>query len=209
MVGLILDLRDNPGGLLDSAIEISDALIHNDQKGAEELIVYTKGRQPESKFSAIAKPGDLLKGKPIVVLINQGSASGSEIVAGALKDNQRAILIGTKSFGKGSVQTIIPLGPKRGIKLTTALYYTPSGLSIQAKGLHPDIVVEDRKWPQSKSKNSQAMLFESDLPGHINREKKEPKEASNDNKDKNQLQNDYQLSEALKILKALNLAARN
>jgi len=129
--GLIIDLRNNPGGLLDAAIQVSDAFIHNDKRGDDELIVYTKGRLPGSEFRASANPGDILNGKPIVVLINEGSASGSEIVAGALQDNNRAILLGTKSFGKGSVQTVLPLDDSRAVKLTTALYYTPSGRSIQ------------------------------------------------------------------------------
>jgi len=202
--GLILDLRNNPGGLLDSAIEVSDTLIHNDQKGEEELIVYTKGRQKYSEITAVATPGDILKGKPMVVLINEGSASGSEIVAGALKDNKRAILIGTKSFGKGSVQTIIPLGDKHGLKLTTALYYTPSGRSIQAKGLEPDILVENMKFTVKKVTNNKELeLTEADLLGHIGR-LEDTKNITTDKKSKSKiLENDYQLKEALNILKAM------
>ncbi len=134
--GLVLDMRNNPGGLLDQAISVSDAFL---DKGE---IVSTRGRRNDEAQRFHAKPGDLLSGVPIVVLINGGSASASEIVAGALQDHRRAILIGTKSFGKGSVQTIIPMGNQGAMRLTTARYYTPSGRSIQAQGIEPDIVVE-------------------------------------------------------------------
>ena len=134
--GYIIDLRNNPGGLLDQAIAVSDDFL---EKGA---IVLTKGRNIEETQRANARPGDIADGKQIVVLINGGSASASEIVAGALQDHKRATVIGTRSFGKGSVQTIIPLGANGAIRLTTARYYTPSGRSIQAKGIEPDIVVE-------------------------------------------------------------------
>lgn len=209
--GLILDVRNNPGGLLDSAIEISDAFIHNDQKGEEELIVYTKGRLPGSEFRAVAAPGDIIDGAPIVVLINEGSASGSEIVAGALKDNKRAILVGTKSFGKGSVQTILPLDEKRGIKLTTALYYTPSGRSIQAQGLEPDIVIEEIKMPKQEKKDEYSFLklHESSLSGHLkNKNDEVSKEFKLTDNAKKLLENDYQLVEALNILKAMRLAVK-
>jgi carboxyl-terminal processing protease len=134
--GFILDLRNNPGGLLDQAIGVSDAFL---EKGE---IVSTRGRNADETQRYNAKPGDLTKGKPLIVLINGGSASASEIVAGALQDHKRATLIGTRSFGKGSVQTIIPLGSGNGaLRLTTARYFTPSGRSIQAKGIEPDIQV--------------------------------------------------------------------
>jgi carboxyl-terminal processing protease len=136
LIGIVLDLRNNPGGLLDQAIEVADDFI---DKGE---IVSTRGRNPEDVQRYNASPGDLVDGLPIVVLINGGSASASEIVAGALKDHGRAIILGTKSFGKGSVQTIIPLGANGAIRLTTARYYTPSGTSIQATGIEPDIVVQ-------------------------------------------------------------------
>ena len=166
--GLIIDLRNNPGGLLDSAIKISDAFIHNDKKGEEEIIVYTKGRLEGSQMTAVANPGDILKNKPIIVLINEGSASGSEILAGALKDNKRAIIVGKKSFGKGSVQTILPLSKNTGVKLTTALYYTPSGRSIQAKGIEPDIIIENVKIPQKEvDRLGLERLSEADLKGHL------------------------------------------
>ena len=208
MSGLILDLRNNPGGLLDSAIEISDALIHNDQKNEEELIVYTKGRSPGSDFTAIATPGDILKNEPIVVLINNGSASGSEIVAGALRDNDRALLIGTKSFGKGSVQTVIPLGNKRGIKLTTSLYYTPDGHSIQAKGLKPDIVLEDIKLPKKEEKEENLTLSEANLNGHIKNQQQKINAKTKSLKS-TLLDGDYHLNEALNMLKAMKVASNN
>jgi carboxyl-terminal processing protease len=137
--GVVLDLRNNPGGLLDQAIAVSDAFI---DKGE---IVSTRGRRPEDAQRYNAKPGDVLNGLPMVVLINGGSASASEIVAGALQDHHRAIVLGTRSFGKGSVQTIIPLGGQGALRLTTARYYTPSGRSIQAQGIEPDIAVEQAR----------------------------------------------------------------
>jgi carboxyl-terminal processing protease len=135
----VLDLRNNPGGLLDQAISVSDSFL---DKGE---IVSTRGRKPEDGQRYNAKPGDLAKGKPMVVLINGGSASASEIVAGALQDHHRAIVLGTQSFGKGSVQTIIPLPGHGAMRLTTARYYTPSGRSIQALGISPDIEVQPAK----------------------------------------------------------------
>ena len=157
--GYILDLRNNPGGLLDQAIAVSDAFL---DKGE---IVSTRGRRSEDAQRYNAKPGDLLSGLPMVVLVNGGSASASEIVAGALQDHRRAILMGTRSFGKGSVQTIIPLGEGRGaLRLTTARYYTPSGHSIQALGITPDINVA-----QGDEDNLSRLLrpTESDLKGHL------------------------------------------
>ncbi len=212
--GLILDLRNNPGGLLDSAIETSDAFINNDTKGKDELIVYTEGRLPNSKFTAKASPGDILNNAPIVVLINGGSASGSEIVAGALKDNRRAILMGTKSFGKGSVQTVLPLDGKTGIKLTTALYYTPAGVSIQAKGITPDIVIENIKIPAPKNQGEKVNigLSEADLSGHLanGNQKKVKAEKTQQAKlegmtSKGLIHKDYQLHEALTVLRGMTL----
>ena len=133
--GYVLDLRNNPGGLLDQAIAVSDAFLDRGE------IVSTRGRNADETQRFNAQAGDLTKGKPVVVLVNGGSASASEIVAGALQDHKRATVIGTRSFGKGSVQTIIPLGGNGAIRLTTARYYTPSGRSIQAKGIEPDIEV--------------------------------------------------------------------
>ena len=211
--GLVLDLRNNPGGLLDSAIQISDEFLDLDKKGKPEMIVYTQGRLPGSKFVAMAtdKPGDILNNAPMVVLINNGSASASEIVAGALKDNKRAIILGTRSFGKGSVQTVLPLDSKRAIKLTTALYFTPSGISIQAKGITPDIVVEEITMPKTTDNNdSYAGIAETDLSGHLANPNEAPKaavtQAKNDNQ--NLLHEDYQLYAALNILEGLAVAQR-
>ncbi|MBL7479651.1 S41 family peptidase [Legionella bononiensis] len=208
--GLVLDLRNNPGGLLDSAIQVSDAFLGNDKSGKQELIVYTEGRLPGSKFTALANPGDVLDNAPIVVLINNGSASASEIVAGALKDNKRAIILGTKSFGKGSVQTVLPLDGKTGIKLTTALYYTPSGTSIQAKGIIPDIVVEEMDVPKNSVKKSDATGFsEADLSGHlINKNNPEDTNAKNEAKAEDLIHEDYQLYAALTVLEGMALANR-
>ena len=147
--GYVIDLRGNPGGLLDQAIAVSDDFL---DKGA---IVLTKGRGLEETQRANARPGDITEGKPVIVLINGGSASASEIVAGALQDHKRATVIGTRSFGKGSVQTIIPLGANGAIRLTTARYYTPSGRSIQAKGIDPDVIVEQELPPELQSQADQ------------------------------------------------------
>ncbi|QDP71089.1 S41 family peptidase [Legionella israelensis] len=209
--GLILDLRNNPGGLLDSAIQVSDAFINNDKKGKEEKIVYTEGRLPGSKFTALANPGDIMHNAPIVVLINNGSASASEIVAGALKDNKRAIILGTKSFGKGSVQTVLPLDEKRAIKLTTALYYTPSGHSIQAKGITPDIVVEEVSIPDKKNNTNFKGFTEASLKNHLNNGEENNQQVEKKNKPMDSqalLHEDYQLYTALTILKGLVVAKR-
>jgi carboxyl-terminal processing protease len=171
--GYVLDLRNNPGGLLDQAISVSDDFL---EKGA---IVLTKGRNLEETQRANARAGDITDGKPIIVLINGGSASASEIVAGALQDHKRAIVIGTRSFGKGSVQTIIPLGQNGAIRLTTARYYTPSGRSIQAKGIDPDHIVENELPPELKPKTERPR-GEAALRGHLKGDagKKEQKEES-------------------------------
>ena len=163
--GYILDLRNNPGGLLDQAISVSDAFL---QKGE---IVSTRGRNPEETQRFNARPGDLTKGKPVIVLINGGSASASEIVAGALQDHKRATLIGTRSFGKGSVQTIIPLGTGNGaLRLTTARYFTPSGRSIQAKGISPDVEVLQDLPDDIKAKTDTSTKGEASLRGHLKAE---------------------------------------
>ncbi|MBM3538895.1 MAG: S41 family peptidase, partial [Alphaproteobacteria bacterium] len=156
--GVVLDMRNNPGGLLDQAIAVSDAFL---DKGE---IVSTRGRRSEDAQRYNAKPGDLLAGLPMVVLVNSGSASASEIVAGALQDHRRAILLGTRSFGKGSVQTIIPLGGQGALRLTTARYYTPSGRSIQASGIEPDIVVEQSRIERIDAPTARR---ESDLRGAL------------------------------------------
>ncbi|HEX7074506.1 MAG TPA: S41 family peptidase [Hyphomicrobiaceae bacterium] len=170
--GYIIDLRNNPGGLLDQAVAVSDAFL---DKGA---IVLTKGRNLEETQRSQARPGDITDGKKIVVLVNGGSASASEIVAGALQDHKRATVIGTRSFGKGSVQTIIPLGSNGAIRLTTARYYTPSGRSIQAQGIHPDIVVEQDLPPELQGKEPAKPRGEASLRGHLKPDKEGVKEES-------------------------------
>jgi carboxyl-terminal processing protease len=162
--GYVIDLRNNPGGLLDQAISVSDAFLERGE------IVSTRGRDPEETQRFNARPGDLTKGKPVIVLINGGSASASEIVAGALQDHRRATLVGTRSFGKGSVQTIIPLGSGNGaLRLTTARYFTPSGRSIQAKGITPDIEVLQDVPEEMKVRNVETK-GESSLRGHLKAE---------------------------------------
>ena len=204
--GMILDLRNNPGGVLNSAVGVSDAFL---DKG---LIVYTEGRVADSKMKLSATPGDLLSGAPMVVLINGGSASASEIVAGALQDHKRAIIMGTKSFGKGSVQTIIPVSNGAALKITTARYYTPSGRSIQASGIVPDIVTEEARITKSEAGDR---LREADLARHLEngdeiaKPKEEPKkEDKKDDKKKDETGKpaveDYQLQEALNLLKGIS-----
>jgi carboxyl-terminal processing protease len=163
--GFVIDLRNNPGGLLDQAVAVSDDFL---ERGA---IVLTKGRNLEETDRKNASAGDITEGKPIVVLVNGGSASASEIVAGALQDHKRAIVVGTRSFGKGSVQTIIPLGQNGAIRLTTARYYTPSGRSIQAKGIVPDVIVEQELPDELKGKEKPR--GEASLRGHLKNEGEE------------------------------------
>jgi carboxyl-terminal processing protease len=195
--GFILDLRNNPGGLLDQAINVSDAFL---DKGA---IVLTKGRVAEETQRANARSGDIADGKPVVVLINGGSASASEIVAGALQDHKRATVIGTRSFGKGSVQTIIPLGKEAGaIRLTTARYYTPSGNSIQAKGITPDIEVEQVLPPEMRTKAPQRVPSEATLPRHLKNDGKDAKESTGSSSYvPREADQDTQLQYALKMLR--------
>lgn len=199
--GLVFDLRNNPGGLLTAAVEISDIFL---TKGK---IVSVKGRDSNNEQSHAATPDDMLKGAPVVVLINGGSASASEIVAGALQDQKRAIIMGSKSFGKGSVQTVVPLGNNTAIKLTTARYYTPSGRSIQAKGIEPDIVLEELTVAAKKEKGIKP-IKEADLEGHLENgdKKKEVTTGLKDDKEKHiSLANeDYALYEALNILKGMS-----
>lgn len=196
--GLVLDLRNNPGGVLNGAVAVSDAFL---RKG---LIVYTEGRVNDSKLRFNATPDDALDGAPLVVLVNQGSASASEIVAGALQDHKRAIIVGTQSFGKGSVQTILPLTNGTAVKLTTARYYTPSGRSIQAEGITPDIELDQVRI--SAVERSFAPIKEADLSGHLSNGngKKEKKEGKSDDEEEESLaQKDYQLYEALNLIKGL------
>jgi carboxyl-terminal processing protease len=194
--GYLIDLRGNPGGLLDQAIAVSDDFL---DKGA---IVLTKGRGLEETQRANARPGDIADGKPVVVLINGGSASASEIVAGALQDHKRATVIGTRSFGKGSVQTIIPLGANGAIRLTTARYYTPSGRSIQARGIDPDIVVEQELPPEMQARSSSRLPSEAALRGHLKGEAKDGKESSGSSSYvPKEAEKDTQLQYALKYLR--------
>ena len=194
--GYVIDLRNNPGGLLDQAIAISDDFL---DKGA---IVLTKGRGLEETQRANARAGDLAEGKPVVVLINGGSASASEIVAGALQDHKRATVIGTRSFGKGSVQTIIPLGANGAIRLTTARYYTPSGRSIQAKGIKPDVVVEQELPPELQTKAPQRTPSEASLRGHLKNDNKDARENTGSSSYvPKEPEKDNQLQYALKMLR--------
>ena len=205
LAGLIIDLRNDPGGILESAIELSDAFLDSSKLGANKKIVYTKGRFAQASMNFNATKEDIIHGVPIVVLINQGSASASEIVAGALKDHKRAVLIGQRTFGKGSVQTLLPLDNTAAVKLTTALYYTPNGTSIQAEGIEPDIVVEDL---EVKKTDENAIIFnkirEQTLNNHLKNAKKNAIPIITQSKDDQSLAiKDYQLSEALNVLKAL------
>jgi len=208
--GLVLDLRNDPGGLLDQAVRVADHFID------EGLIVYTEGREKDAKMQFFARKGIKEPKYPIVVLINGGSASASEIVAGALQDHKRAIVMGTQSFGKGSVQTIIPLSDESGLRLTTARYFTPNGRSIQAKGITPDIVVERLELPKEADKKEGFHISEKDLENHFENtaepgetpkgdKKDEKKEQKKDKpvsgKLEDNLKNDYQVMRALDLLK--------
>lgn len=192
--GLVLDMRNNPGGLLDQAVEVADQFL------GEGLIVYTEGRDKSSQLRFSARRNGVEPDYPIVVLINGGSASAAEIVAGALQDHQRAVVMGTQSFGKGSVQTIVPLGDQSGLRLTTARYFTPNGTSIQALGITPDIVVEPLDVSEVRE---EAHPREKDLEKHMNGE------ATQDNgvrfKLDEQARKDYQLMRALDLLKGWQL----
>ncbi len=205
--GIVLDLRGNPGGLLGPAIDTADLFLDSKKLKKNKLIVYTKGRLKQLQVRAEAEPGDIASGLPMVVLINVGSASGSEIVAGALQDHHRALILGKKSFGKGSVQTVFPITKDSAIKLTTALYYTPNGRSIQAEGIVPDITVPDLevKYPES---NDFDFLTESSLGNHlmngnIKKFKAKMKARKKTLKEMQKLsKEDYQLYEAVNALRA-------
>ena len=242
--GLVLDLRNNPGGVLNAAVGVSDAFLDNGK------IVYTEGRVPDAKMEYNANKGDVLNGKPIVVLVNQGSASASEIVSGALQDHKRALIVGQKTFGKGSVQTVLPLDEKTAVKITTARYFTPSGRSIQAEGIKPDIELKPLKVQNADDDNSFEPLSEADLSKHLSnptnkaagttpsdsadkaKDETKPDEKAADkpdqkpvdvppdtemptfNKDKNAKtkdkkseDEDYQLREAVNILKGMDLVS--
>ena len=197
--GVVLDLRNNPGGVLGASVDMAGALLDGG------LVVYTEGRHPQAAERFEASPGDILDDLPIVVLINGGSASASEIVAGALQDRRRAVIMGTRSFGKGSVQTILPVTETRAVKLTTALYYTPNGRSIQAEGIVPDIVVERA---EVKSVESARRTKESDLQGSLSGG--DPVDTEAESESLTELRNsDNQLYEALTLLRGINLLRPN
>ncbi len=205
--GLVLDLRNNPGGVLSAAADVSDAFIN------EGKLVYTKGRIENTEFEFLAKPGDIMNGSPVVVLINGGSASASEIVAGALQDHHRAVIMGSKSFGKGSVQTIQELRSGGAVKITTARYFTPNGRSIQGEGITPDIILD--KYNITDSKDSASLhIKESDLNGSITNPTKSQeaiKKAVEEGKKEEEkhphlkASDDFQLYEGLLLLKGLNI----
>ncbi|NOQ63963.1 MAG: PDZ domain-containing protein [Methyloprofundus sp.] len=203
--GMVLDLRNNPGGVLSGAVAVSDAFLNSGK------IVYTEGRVKDAKMDFNATPGDLLNGAPLVVLINAGSASASEIVAGALQDHKRAVIMGFKSFGKGSVQTILPTGNGGAVKITTARYFTPSGRSIQATGIEPDILLKRLKLEEIEASDYKAVK-EADLSHHLSNgnKAKDEEKATSDAKvsekpeDKRGVDlRDYPLTEALNLLKGI------
>ena len=207
LTGLIIDLRNNPGGVLKASVNVADQLIE------EGLIVYTEGRAKVAQLSFSATPGDSTNGMPIIVLIDGGSASASEILAGALQDHDRAVIMGTQSFGKGSVQNVLSLGEDYGLKITTARYFTPNGRSIQAQGITPDIEVNRAKLSDEKQRKT---FREADLTGHLSNN---TLDASNENENENEdedvdteearkramLEKDFQLQEALNLLKAIDI----
>ena len=205
-IGFVLDLRSNPGGLLKQSIKVSDIFLEQGE------IVSTRGRAKEDILRYRAKKGDRINGQPLIVLINGGSASASEIVAGALQDHKRAIIVGTKSFGKGSVQTIIPFKKSgnnktnTGIRLTTARYYTPSGESIQGKGIMPDIIIEQGTFESKEFKR----YSEADLKDSLDNENNENKNDENSDMDeeteeKNRLDTDYQLARAVDLIQGIGI----
>ena len=199
--GIVLDLRNNPGGVLNASVSVADAFV---TKGK---IVYTEGRVKDSRLTFNASPNDIANDAPIVVLVNGGSASASEIVAGALQDHKRGIIMGTKTFGKGSVQTILPMNNGAALKITTARYYTPSGRSIQAEGIEPDLIVEQLELAK-KDEPEVDRLREEDLRKHLGNGNGDA--AADDNKEAEDgkdtaLADDYQLNEALNLLKGVNI----
>lgn len=201
--GLVMDLRNNPGGVLQAAVEVADHFLKSG------LIVYTEGRLANSELRFNADPADASEGVPLVVLINGGSASASEIVAGALQDHKRAVLMGTDSFGKGSVQTVLPLNNDRALKLTTALYFTPNGRSIQAQGIIPDIEVARAKLTREQDSEG---IKEADLQGHLgngNGGADRPSKAAQGARAERPQDDDYQLSQALNLLKGLSVTRGN
>lgn len=200
-LGIVIDVRNNPGGLLDQAVEVSDLFL---EKGE---IVSTRSRNESDTVKFMATEGDIAKDLPLVVMINEGSASASEILAGALQDHHRAIVLGEKSFGKGSVQTVIPLGDFGAMRITTARYYTPSGRSIQAKGIEPDIVVKPAKVEEFES--YALNLSEADLNNALKNDVEEEKGSDKKAKKSKEDLEDYQLVRALDLVKALSLYSKS
>lgn len=204
LAGIVIDVRNNPGGLLDQAVKVSDLFLEQGE------IVSTRSRNEEDTVKYSASAGDISKNLPIVVMINEGSASASEIVAGALQDHHRAVILGEKSFGKGSVQTVIPLRNNAAMRITTARYYTPSGRSIQAQGIEPDVVVKQAKIEEID--NSSWRVSEADLKGALKNEQIKDSD-KNKKKDESKAQNndrkDYQLVRALDLVKALYIYGQN
>ncbi len=202
MKGLILDLRNNPGGLLSQAIEVSDLFLDSG------VIVSTKGRKNSQNINATAHKNKTQRDYPIIVLVNGGSASAAEIVAGALRDNKRALIVGTTTFGKGSVQTILPLSDGSGLRLTTSRYYTPSGESIQLSGIEPDIKMEFMPTEDKEKKGLQRFLREEDLKGHMPEEETLGKKGEEKNESKRDeqvtilLERDNQVRYALQLLQS-------
>ena len=208
--GMVLDLRNNPGGVLSGAVGVSDAFLN------DGMIVYTDGREDDSKLRYDATNGDILDGAPLVVLVNGGSASASEIVAGAMQDHGRAVVLGTKTFGKGSVQTIQDLPAGGAVKLTTSRYYTPNGRSIQALGIEPDITTQPGTWTRPDEDGDDfTPLTESSLRGALsNTGEEEDADATGEGTEEDGEQedslvyDDYQLYEALNLLKGLNILSQ-
>lgn len=206
--GVVMDLRNNPGGVLNAAVEVSDLFL---DKG---LIVYTEGRIKNSDLKFNARPLNVVRDLPIVILVNEGSASASEIVAGALQDHDRAVIVGQQTFGKGSVQTILPMADEAAVKLTTARYFTPSGRSIQASGITPDIII-DKLTVERVEEDGNGIVKEADLSGHLENTQPEEEtdaEVAEDEKPQTEKRRlsitDYELYEALNILKGISLSRR-
>jgi carboxyl-terminal processing protease len=211
--GLIIDLRNNPGGLLNQAVEVANSFIG--EGFSNGLVVYTEGREPSSKMKLSTKIGDKEPHYPIVILVNGGSASASEILAGAMQDHKRAIIMGTQTFGKGSVQSVMPLRENAGLKLTTARYYTPSGRSIQAKGITPDIIVNRLKPNEPPKTAPETGLKEKDLEGRLKPADSQPKNEVApatakpvDKKIDDEVKNDHQLARAIELLNGLEIMSR-
>jgi len=198
--GLVMDLRNNPGGLLNEAVDLADLFLD------EGLIVYTEGRVANQNMKFYARSLKTPSTYPMVILVNQGSASASEIVAGALKDHGRAVILGTRTFGKGSVQTIIPFGDNSGMRLTTARYFTPSGVSIQAKGIEPDVLVE--AIPPTEDKTEPSGMREADIIGHMENDAEPDAQEAKDQEAAEMLRRDNQLREALGLLKGWEIFSR-